>query len=169
MNWRHWIAKWAQRLARLEAMILAKSFTVPVELIQQTSTAIVITERPFIPWVQSVAGPSAVQPTCAVTKPLVRRVSSTSPLQATGQDARHPITATQPVESPTETSVTQSVGGSPVPCLSFCLPVQLPLMLPVALRCHMASSLFWLSSLSTARIHVLHCLSLVLYNPGSGL
>ena len=50
-------------------MILAKSFMVLVELVQQTSSARVTTERPFISHVMNVARPSAVQPTGVVTEP----------------------------------------------------------------------------------------------------
>ena len=58
--------KWPHRFARLEAMLMAKSFSVPVELLKQTS-AIVTTERPFIPPVQSFTGTSSVQTTGVVT------------------------------------------------------------------------------------------------------
>ena len=40
-------SKWSQGFARLEAMLLAKTLSVPVEPVRQTST-IVIAERPFI-------------------------------------------------------------------------------------------------------------------------
>ena len=39
--------KWSGRFSRLEALFLAKSFTVPVEPVQ--SSDVVVTERPFIP------------------------------------------------------------------------------------------------------------------------
>ena len=62
---------------RLKAILLAMSFSVPVDLVKQTSTT-VTTERAFIPPVQSVSGTSSVQ-----TTGLVRLVSSSQPLTST--------------------------------------------------------------------------------------
>ena len=39
--------KWSERFARLEALFLAKSFQVPVELVQ--SSSVVVSDKPFIP------------------------------------------------------------------------------------------------------------------------
>ena len=68
--------KWAQRFERLEALLLAKSFCIPVEPVKQICSAIVTTERPFIPPVQCVASPSAIQPTGVVPEPPVKSQSS---------------------------------------------------------------------------------------------
>ena len=61
-------------------MFLAKSFTVPVELVQKKD---VVTERPFIPSLQKTAG-------------------ATSQMQKATQPVEAPSTpiATQPVEAP---------------------------------------------------------------------
>ena len=39
--------KWSQRFAHLEAIILAKSFAVPVALVQKTSSTVATSEKPF--------------------------------------------------------------------------------------------------------------------------
>ena len=46
--------KWSEHFARLEAMFLAKSFTVPIEPVQNSH--VVVTDRPFIPPVQWTTG-----------------------------------------------------------------------------------------------------------------
>ena len=46
--------KWSERFARLEAIFLAKSFQVPVELVKKSD--VVVTDRPFIPPVQQPTG-----------------------------------------------------------------------------------------------------------------
>ena len=46
--------KWAECFSRLEAMFLAKSFSVPVEPVQKS--VVTVTERPFIPPVQQPTG-----------------------------------------------------------------------------------------------------------------
>ena len=60
--------KWSQRFGTLETMLLAKSFSVPVELVKQMSITIVTTERPLKPPLQSVNGTSSVQTTGMVTQ-----------------------------------------------------------------------------------------------------
>ena len=78
-----------KRFARLEAMILAKSFAVPVEPVVK-STEVITSEKPFDPG----AG------TSQISSGGVSDVSFTGPslLQATGEVAA--MKATQPVEAP---------------------------------------------------------------------
>ena len=69
--------RWAERFSRLEAMFLAKSFSVPVEPVQKGD--VVVTDSPFIPPVQPVT-------------------SITGQMQPSGERERQK--ATQPVEAP---------------------------------------------------------------------
>ena len=46
--------KWSERFSRLEALFLAKNFTVPVEPVQ--SSDVVVSDRPFIPPRQAAPG-----------------------------------------------------------------------------------------------------------------
>ena len=82
--------KWAERFERLEAMILVKSFAVPVELVVKP-TEVITSEKPFF---DPGAGSSQS------TSGLISDVSFTGPslVQATGEVAV--IKATQPVEAP---------------------------------------------------------------------
>ena len=89
--------KWSQRFARLEAMILAKSFAVPVEPIQKTISAVVTNEKPFFDPEKNAASTSQTI-TGLVTQPSVLPTTGTSPVQATGHVAI--FTATQLVEAP---------------------------------------------------------------------
>ena len=83
--------KWAQRFARLEAMLLAKGFTVPVELVQKPAEVVTI-EKPF----QPEAGTSKMS-TGTVTQP-AEIFTGVSLVQATG-DVAASMTATQPVKA----------------------------------------------------------------------
>ena len=68
--------KWSERLTRLEALLLSKSFQLLVEPVQ--SSNVVVSEKPFIPPAQQ----------------------STSQSPATGLTGKKKKTATQPVEAP---------------------------------------------------------------------
>ena len=75
----------SQRFARLEAMLLAMSFSVPLEPIRQISNTIVTTERPFIHPVVSFTGTSSVQTTGGVTQSASSQLlTSTNSVQDTG-------------------------------------------------------------------------------------
>ena len=89
--------KWSQRFARLESMILAKSFALPMELVQKSSSAVVTSEKPFFVPEKNGAGTSQ-KITGLVTQPSVLSDTSTCPVQTTGHAAS--FTATQPVEAP---------------------------------------------------------------------
>ena len=82
--------KWAERFARLEAMLLAKSFEVPVEPVVK-SAGVITSQKPFFD-----SGAGASQSTSGG----VSHVTGTgpSPVQATGEVAV--MKATQPVEAP---------------------------------------------------------------------
>ena len=41
--------KWAERFSRLEAMLLAKTFTVPVEPVVKPASDVTPTQKPFLP------------------------------------------------------------------------------------------------------------------------
>ena len=64
-------------------MLLAKSFSVLVEPVKETSTTIVTTERSFILSVQSFTGTSSVQTTNGVSIQPVKSVTCTSSVQTT--------------------------------------------------------------------------------------
>ena len=70
--------KWAQRFARVEAMLVAKAFTVLVEPVQKPAE-VVTSEKPFF---QPEAGTSKTS-TGAVTQS-TEVFTSDSPVQATG-------------------------------------------------------------------------------------
>ena len=78
--------KWSQSFARHEAMLLAKSFTVPVQPVKKT-TAVVTSDKPFF-------DPGASPSMMSVTQP-AEDFTGASTVQATGD-----VTATQPVEAP---------------------------------------------------------------------
>ena len=87
--------KWAERFSRLEAMFLAKSFSVPVEPVQKGD--VVVIDRPFIPPVQpvtSIAG--QMQPSGER-----ERQKDPQPVEAPGAvEVTGPMLATRPVEAP---------------------------------------------------------------------
>ena len=83
--------KWAECFARLEAIILAKSFAVPVEPFLK-STEVITSEKPFF---DPGAGTSQMS-TGGVSDVIV---TGSSPVQATGEVAVN-MEATQPVEAP---------------------------------------------------------------------
>ena len=93
--------KWAERFSRLEAMFLAKSFTVPVEPVQKS--VVTVTERPFIPPVQQPTGFTGQK------QPTRETQIATQPIEAPGAvDVSGPVIATQPVEAPGAVEMTQT-------------------------------------------------------------
>ena len=98
-------AKWAERFSRLEAMLLAKSFTVPVEPVVKPAAEVTTNQKPFF-------DPGAS------TSSLAREISGRSLVQATGEAVEEMQTATQPLEAPRAGTVTQPVqapGSVPEP------------------------------------------------------
>ena len=98
--------KWAQRFAQHEAMLFAKSFTVPVELVQKPAD-VVTSDLPFFDPGAGTSKMWGTQPTEVFT--------SNSPVQATGD-----VIATQPVEAPStmKLSATSMTATLPVEALS---------------------------------------------------
>ena len=86
--------KWAQRFARFEAKLLAKSFTVLVELVQKPAE-VVTSEKPFF---QPEAGTSKTS-TGAVTQPAEKILPVQVLFRPPGM-LLPASTATQPVEAP---------------------------------------------------------------------
>ena len=83
---------WSEWFAKLEALFLAKSFTVPVEPVQ--SSDVVVNDRPFVPPLQQPTGSTGQK------KP-------TGQVQHTGEKERKK--ATQPVKAPGAPTATQPV------------------------------------------------------------
>ena len=90
--------KWAERFARLKAILLSKSFTVPVEPVVKPAAEVTTSQKPFF-------DPGAN------TNSLARSSSTTSPSlgQATGEAVDEMQTATQPLEAPGAGTATQPV------------------------------------------------------------
>ena len=90
--------KWAERFSRLEAMLLAKSFTVPVEPVVKPAAEVTTSQKPFF-------DPGAS------TSSLARSTGNSSPSlsQATGDAVDEMQTATQPLEAPGAGTATQPV------------------------------------------------------------
>ena len=93
--------KWAERFARLEAMLLAKSFTVSVKPVVKPAAEVSTSQKPFfdpgastssLARPASVTGPSLVQATGVAVDEMQ---AATQPLEAPGAG-----TATQPVQAP---------------------------------------------------------------------
>ena len=78
--------KWSQCFARLEALFLAKTFHVPVELVQQSN--MVVSDKPFIPPEQQPSG----QPSTSGATGQMKK--ATQPSEVPGA-----LTATRPVEA----------------------------------------------------------------------
>ena len=96
--------KWSEHFAQVEAMFLARSFQVPVELVQISD--VVVIERPFIPPVQPSTGfTGQKQSSGAASKSDMKK--ATQPVEAPGA-----LTATQPVEVPGAMMATQPVEAS---------------------------------------------------------
>ena len=88
--------KWAERFSRLEAMLLAKSLTVPVELVVKPVAEVTTSQKPFF-------DPGAS------TSSLARETSGPRLVQATGEVVEEMQTATQPLEAPGAGTATQPV------------------------------------------------------------
>ena len=97
--------KWAQRFARLEAILLSKSFAVPVEPVKKPA-AVVTSEQPFF-------DPGASSSMMPVTQP-AEAFTGASPVQATRD-----VTATQPVEA-------SSTRGKSAATMTSTQPVEAP-------------------------------------------
>ena len=95
--------KWAERFSRLEAMLLAKSFTVPVEPVVKPAAEVTTNQKPFF-------DPGAS------TSSLARETSGPILVQATGEAVEEMQMATQPLEAPGAGTATQPVQApGPVP------------------------------------------------------
>ena len=90
--------KWAERFSRLEAMLLAKSFTIPVEPVVKPAAEVTTSQMPFF-------DPGAS------TSSLARSTGNSGPslVQATGDAVDEMQTATQPLEAPGAGTATQPV------------------------------------------------------------
>ena len=92
--------KWAEIFSRLEAMLLAKTFTVPVEPVVKPVSDVTTSQKPFfLPW-------------CLLTLvPFDPGVEKTGPCldQATGEAVEEMQTATQPLGAPGAGIATQPV------------------------------------------------------------
>ena len=111
--------KWCERFARLEAMLVSKTFTVPVNLVQNPPS-VVTSDQPFFDPGTSTTGLSSdvtvggtgsslVQTTgeAAVMREAVNK-SATHPVEGPGTDVKQQ-NATQPVEAPGAGTATQPV------------------------------------------------------------
>ena len=92
--------KWAERFSRLEAMILAKTFTVPVEPVVKPPSDVTPTGKPFFE-------PSTSK--LPVEKTLTSEKPGPCLVQATGNAAEEMQTATQPLGAPGAGIATQPV------------------------------------------------------------
>ena len=88
--------KWAERFSRLEAMLLAKTFTVPVEPVVKPASDVTTSQKPFI-------DPGAT------TSSLVGEKTGPCLDQATSEAVDEMQTATQPLEAPGAGIATQPV------------------------------------------------------------
>ena len=86
--------KWAERFSRLEVMLLAKTFTVPVELVVKPASDVTTSQKPFF-----VPG--------ATTSNLARETTGPCLDQATGEAVDEMQTATHPLEAPSAGTATQ--------------------------------------------------------------
>ena len=88
--------KWAERFSRLEAMLLAKTFTVPVEPVVKPASDVTTSQKPFF-------DPGAT------TSSLARETTSPCLDQTTGEAVDEMQTATQPLEASGAGIATQPV------------------------------------------------------------
>ena len=109
------LIKWAQRFARLEAMLLSKSFAVMVESVNKPA-AVVTSEQPFFDPGDGSSVMSVTQPDDGfpIASPVqaARDVTATQPGEApsTRGKSAATMTATRPVKAPgTGRSATQPV------------------------------------------------------------
>ena len=94
--------KWAERFSRLEAMLLAKTFTVPVEPVVKPASDVAPTQKPFF-------DPGATTSNLPVDKSLPVEKSGPCLDQATGTAVEEMQTATQPLGAPGAGIATQPV------------------------------------------------------------
>ena len=92
--------KWSERFSRLEALFLAKSFSVPVEPVNKTDVP--VTDRPFIP--PTAASTSIQQQKKSTGHKKTKKVSQPPEVSGVlpGSQLMNPedVSATQPVEAP---------------------------------------------------------------------
>ena len=88
--------KWAERFSRLEAMLLAKTFTVPVEPVVKPASDVTTSQKSF-------CYPGAT------SSSLARETTGPCLDQATGEAVDEMQTATQPLEAPGAGTATQPV------------------------------------------------------------
>ena len=88
--------KWAERFSRLEAMLLAKTFTVPVEPVVKPTSDVTTSQKPFFDPGATTSSQTAVN-------------SGPCFDQATGEAVDEMQTATQPLEAPSTGTATQPV------------------------------------------------------------
>ena len=88
--------KWAERFSRLEEMLLAKTFTVPVEPVVKPTSDVTTSQKPFFDPGATTSSQAAVN-------------SGPCLDQATGEAVDEMQTATQPLEAPGAGTVTQPV------------------------------------------------------------
>ena len=94
--------KWAERFSRLEAMLLAKTFTVPVEPVVKPASDVTPTQKPFF-------DPGATTSNLPVEISLPVEKSGPCLDQATGIAVEEMQTATQPLGAPGAGIATQPV------------------------------------------------------------
>ena len=94
--------KWAERFSRLKAMLLAKTFTVPVEPVVKPASDVTPTQKPFF-------DPGATTSNLPVEISLPVEKSGPCLDQATGIDVEEMQTATQPLGAPGAGIATQPV------------------------------------------------------------
>ena len=105
--------KWTERFARLEAMLLSKTFAVPVEPVKKPPL-VVTSDQPFFDPGTSTSGLSSGVTVGGAGDPAV--LTATQPVEAPG--TRGPVTssksATSPVEGPSMSVMTQQNATQPV-------------------------------------------------------
>ena len=94
--------KWGERFSRLEAMLLAKAFTVPVEPVVKPASDVTPSQKPFF-------DPGATTSSLPVEKSLPAEKSGPCLDQATGSAVEEMQTATQPLGAPGAGIATQPV------------------------------------------------------------
>ena len=94
--------KWGERFSRLEALLLAKAFTVPVEPVVKPASDVTPSQKPFF-------DPGATTSSLPVEKSLPAEKSGPCLDQATGSAVEEMQTATQPLGVPGAGIATQPV------------------------------------------------------------
>ena len=98
----HLDGKWRERFSRLEAMLLAKAFTVPVEPVVKPASDVTPSQKPFF-------DPGVTTSSLPVEKSLPAEKSGPCLDQATGSAVEEMQTATQPLGAPGAGKATQPV------------------------------------------------------------